>query len=148
MSKQRINPWSWHGLPWSGLRPRDKANENRTTLYAFLWIASIAAIRIPLVAGMPEWTAWPFVALSLGCGWLLARAFHRMLREADELMRIVQLEALAAGFGAGLICGMIAACLTIPPAPWVFMAFIVPMVTAYGTRMILAARQAVKDEQQ
>jgi hypothetical protein len=148
MSKERINPWSWHGLPWSGLRPRDRANEHRTTLYAFLWIASLVLIRVPSqFAAVPDWAVWPLAALSLWCGWLLARAFHRMLREADELLRIVQLEALAAGSGAGLICGFTAVFVSAPPAPWVMFAFIVPMVGAYMTRVILAARQAVEDEE-
>jgi hypothetical protein len=147
MSKSGINWWSWHGLPWSGLRPRDRANEGRTTLFAFLWIGSIALIRVPSqLPELPDWGAWPLAALSLWCGWLFARAFHRMLREADELIRMVQLEALGAGFGAGLTCGLTATAI-MPAAPWTVLAFLIPMTFAYATRIVLAARQAVKDEE-
>lgn len=146
MARERINPWSWHGLPWGQLRPRDRANEHRTTLYAFLWIFSLAAIRVPYeLAALPAWSVWALAALSLWFGFLFVRSFYRMLREADELLRIVQLEGLALGFGAGLVCGMTAAFTMMPPAPWVFLAFIVPMVFAYGTRVIVAAYQAARD---
>jgi len=147
MSKDRINLWSWHGLPWSGLRPRDKANENRTSLYAFLWVACLAAIRIASkYAGLPEWTIWPMAAVSLWCGWLFVRAFHRMLREADEMIRNIHLAGLAAGFGAGLICGLTFTILR-PAAPGAVLAFFLPMMIVYVTSVILAARQAVKDEE-
>ncbi|HSG34756.1 MAG TPA: hypothetical protein VLA37_09485 [Sphingomonadaceae bacterium] len=144
MSMERLNIWSWHGLPWSGLRPRDKANEWRTTLFAFLWVGSLIPIRAASLAGAPEWAIWLLGGASLLCGWLFARAFWRMLREADELMRQVQLEALAAGCGAGIICGLtFMAVLT--PSVWVTLVFFVAMSFAYILRITLAALRATRD---
>jgi len=50
---------------------------------------------------------WVVAALPTIVGVLVVRAYSRFLREADELQRLIHLEALALGFGGGwiAICG-------------------------------------------
>lgn len=47
--------------------------------------------------------AWALVAATVGAALLTVRAYRVFLRGADELLRKVQLEGLALGFGAGVV---------------------------------------------
>ena len=146
MSKRKLNVFGVHGLAWSGLRERDKANEKRTNLWAGIWIVSL------LIAGAstrssigPEWLGWTIGGLSLIPGALLVMSYLRLLREADELLRKIQLEALAIGFGAGFVCGMTAMLLTPPSEIW-GMAAIIPMILGYVGWVTRCAYSAVRDD--
>jgi hypothetical protein len=135
----RINIWSWHGLSWNGLRTRDKANDVRTTQWALAWIASLlvasAAIKLGQVA--PP-VAAALAVLTLIPAWKFVGAYRKLLREADEMLRQVQLEALAAGCGAGLIGGMTIA-LFARPGQWWLLGALFPMAIAYLARVMIAA---------
>jgi len=141
----RVNLLSWHGVNWQAMRERDRINDRRTTLWSFAWVASLALSRVAIVVGrLPQALHWLLVAFSLAVGIQFVRSYLRMVREADELLRQVQLEGLAVGFGAGLIGGFTVICL-IPPSAWWAMAILMPMTVGYLVRVIWAARTAASD---
>lgn len=87
---------------------RDRQNQRRIIAWSFLWMASWVA----LVRGIDnEWmpAGWPValaVALTLLPAALTLLAYRRFLREADELRRKIELDALALAFGVGVVGGM------------------------------------------
>lgn len=91
---------------WCGdLTERDRRNQRLYLIWAFVWMSSFTLATL-LLAYQP----WPLgafryvVALiptGLGVGAMFA--FVRFLREADELQRQIQMEALAWGFGCGAV---------------------------------------------
>lgn len=94
-----------------GLTRRDQRNLRPLRLYAVIWAASFmfAHLFLPTDVGgpgtMPFW-AWPVLAISIVFGSLLAHAYWRFIREADELLRKIHIEALAVGFGVAFVFGM------------------------------------------
>jgi hypothetical protein len=140
----RVNLLSWHGVNWQAMRERDRLNDKRTSLWAFAWVASLAVSRLPVAFGeVPHWFGWILGGISLAIGGQFVRSYLRMVREADELLRRVQLEGLAVGFGAGLICGFTAITFT-PPSVWLALAILLAMTLGYVTSVLLAAREAAK----
>ncbi len=91
----------WAGC---GYTARDRRNLRRFNLWAFIWMAGwIAAtylIRHQLAAGV---AAYALVLLTAVLGILAMRSYVHFLRQADELLSKIQLEALALGFGAGAV---------------------------------------------
>lgn len=83
---------------------------------------------------------------SLAVGAQFVRSYLRMVREADELLRQVQLEGLAVGFGAGLICGLTEMIFT-RPSVWWALAILMSMSVSYVVSVLWAARAAAKDIQ-
>lgn len=86
---------------------RDRHNLNRANGWMALWLVSFAAatwlIRAEIVTAGPLGWVIAILPTAIGIGALLG--FGRFLRQADELQRKIQLEALALGFGAGLFAG-------------------------------------------
>ena len=85
-----------------GTTARDFRNLKRVMWLLGAWAVSFAGIsqllkRDLLPTGAISWVA---AALPTVAGILVFLAFRRFLREADELQRMVQLRALALGFGA------------------------------------------------
>jgi hypothetical protein len=82
----------------------DRRNSNRFTGWAMAWAVSFVGATLVLTAGLvPGGAASWAVALApnvLGLAALLA--YVRFLRQVDELMRKIQLEGLAVGFGVGV----------------------------------------------
>lgn len=87
------------------MRPSDLANMRRTTIWMITWTLSFAVATVLLalhvVKALPLTIAVATAPTLLGIG--VIRSFLRFLREADELMRKVQMEAIGWGFGAGLV---------------------------------------------
>ncbi len=84
---------------------RDRRNQWKVlawlAMWTITWLAASLAIKSGWVsAGTPATIA---ALLPLVPGLLLLVAFSKFLRQADELQRKIQLDALALGFGAGLI---------------------------------------------
>jgi len=86
---------------------RDRRNARIANGWLFLWSLSFLPILylfkeglIP--SGLPSYAAAivPTVLAAVG-----VVAYMRFLREADELQRKIQLEALSLGFGAGFVAG-------------------------------------------
>lgn len=86
--------------------PRDRRNERRFQLWTLTWMASWllshALLKSGAVDGAPAMAA---VLLPAGLGIRVAFVYRHFLREADELLRKIQLEALALAVGAGLVGG-------------------------------------------
>lgn len=84
---------------------RDRRNASRANAWLLAWMVSffLATFGIKLEilpAGLLTYLA---IAVSSLLGLVSVIAFTRFLREADELQRKIQLEALALGFGGGFL---------------------------------------------
>ncbi len=92
----------WAGC---GYTATDRRNLRRFNLWTFAWVAgwlaTILLIRVRGLAAGP--VAYALVLATVLLGLQTVRAYLRFLRQADELLRKIQLEALALGFGAGAV---------------------------------------------
>jgi hypothetical protein len=87
-----------------GQTARDRRNGWRYTAWTFLWLFSLATVKFVLErTGLEGPLAWAVTAVPIILSLVALRAYLRFLREADELTRRVQLEAVAFGFAVGLI---------------------------------------------
>ncbi len=139
-------PRNWFGaLKWEGMRAKDRANEKRANSYAFAWVGLLVAANfLRQLDIVPELAALGLVLASTIPGALFVKAYLKMLREADEMLRQMQYEALAVGFGAGALCGLTALFL-FPPGPiWGF-STLIPMVIGFCVRVILAGRKIAQE---
>ena len=86
---------------------RDRRNLNRANAWMAIWLAFFALstwlIKGGLVATGP--VGWVVAAFPTAVAVGAILAYGRYLREADELQRKIQLQALALGFGVGLFFG-------------------------------------------
>lgn len=144
MSKQsnnsRTGAKGWFN--WDGMRERDVANGRRVNLIALLWAASIIAVAALVKSGtvLAPWS-WLVSGVPVVLGLLVLKASLKMLREMDEMMRQIQLEALASGFGVALIIGNTLVVLDDFPSGWIAPAIVAPMAIAYSIRVMLAVRE-------
>jgi len=95
----------WYRAFSCHMTDRDRHNARRTNWWLFFWMLSflgiMAAIRFDVLhQGVPAYLA---IAGSTLLGAVAILAFARYIREADELVRKIQIEALALGFGAGFL---------------------------------------------
>jgi hypothetical protein len=87
---------------------RDRPNQWRVTLWSLIWAISFIAVTLAI-----EMKWLPFGMLLAGVtgnailGIVTVLAYRRLLDEADELRRKIEMEALAFAFGAGVVGGMI-----------------------------------------
>ncbi|MCB1036183.1 MAG: hypothetical protein KDD47_20335 [Acidobacteria bacterium] len=89
-------------------RDRDRKNKRRLRAWMFAWMATwlgiLAAVKFELLPPGPEAS---LAAIASGMiGVIAIGAYRRFLLEADELLRKIQLEALAAAVGVGVLGGM------------------------------------------
>lgn len=88
-----------------GYTQQDRKNLRRFNLWTFVWMAGWLAatylIYNEIVAAGP--LAWALVLLVVILGIQAIRSYVHFLRQADELVSKIQMEALALGFGAGAI---------------------------------------------
>lgn len=89
--------------------PRDRRNQRSVLFWSLAWVVTWLAVNYAiskdwLLPGVPAIAA-SLVPIALGVGtfWV----YRRFLREADELRRKIELEALAFSFGVGVIGGML-----------------------------------------
>jgi hypothetical protein len=93
------------------LTARDQRNIRPIKIYASLWAISFLAAVLFLPRGtggietQPVW-AWFVAAIPVPLGALFAHYYLRFIRETDEMMRKIHLEALAAGFGVAFVSGL------------------------------------------
>jgi hypothetical protein len=138
----QINWLSWHGVNWQAMRESDRVNDKRTTAWAFAWVVSLALARLPVAFDwVPPVLGWLLAALCIAVGAQFVRSYLRMVREADELLREVQLEGLSVGFGAGLICGF-TSLVFVQPSPWLALAILMAMTLGYVVTVLKAAHAA------
>lgn len=88
------------------LSPNDTRNIQHFSAWCLAWaiafIASTLAFARGGVAPVSP-AAWLLVAVPTLAAVQTVRAYHHFLREADELQRKIHLEALALGFGVGIL---------------------------------------------
>lgn len=88
------------------LSPNDTRNIRRFSVWCLAWaIAFVAATLAFVRGGVAPFSAaaWLLVAVPTMAAVQTVRAYHHFLREADELQRKIHLEALALGFGVGIL---------------------------------------------
>ena len=86
---------------------RSRRSERLVTVWSLAWAlaflaADFAIERGSVGEGLATWTVIA-VVVALGIGWVMSYA--RFLRNSDELMRKIQLDALAVGGGGGVVIG-------------------------------------------
>ena len=93
---------------YSGVSPNDKRNQkwilSSNLAWALSYIGAIKILKRELVAGP---VAWVIAAVPAILGIVVVVVYGRFLRQTDELQRLIQLEALALGFGGSFFafCG-------------------------------------------
>ncbi len=143
---RKANPTGWFSaLKWVGMRATDRANEKRVNSFAFAWIGLLTGANVLRhTTQLPEPVILAVALASAIPGALFVKAYLKMLREADEMLRQMQYEALAVGFGAGVVCGMTAMVL-LPEGPIFGFATLMPMVIGFSARIIFAGRRIAQE---
>lgn len=87
------------------LSPNDTRNIRRFTAWCLAWPIAFVAATFAFKRGVTPFspTAWLLVAAPSIAAVQCLRAYHHFLVEADELQRKIHLEALALGFGVGIL---------------------------------------------
>ncbi len=133
-------------LKWEGMRAVDRQNEKRVNILAVLWALSLIGTALVVAfAGLPSWIGWAMATIPATFGILVMRAYLKLLREMDEMQRQMQFEAMAVGFGTGLIIGNTLVVLDGFPREFIAPAIVAPMAIAYSIRIILGARELARD---
>jgi len=86
----------------------DRRNQYRFVIWLFIWAVTFVGATWVLDSAehLSATLAWSVAILPNFFSILALFAYLRFLREADELVRRIQLEGLAFGFGAGVIISM------------------------------------------
>jgi peptidoglycan/LPS O-acetylase OafA/YrhL len=100
-------PRRWYQNPCHTTE-RDRRNQRRVIAWSLLWtlcwVVGALAIDNGWMDAAAAGVAAAVLSALLGVGLLLA--YWRFLREADELRRKIEVEALALAFGVGLVGGI------------------------------------------
>jgi hypothetical protein len=90
--------------------PRDRRNIRRNTWLLVAWVVSMeATLQVSRRDLLPEGAAsWLAATLPALLGGLVIWSYMRFVREADELQRTIQLNALAVSFGATIVVAILA----------------------------------------
>ena len=133
----------------AGLTSSDRRNLRPMYICMALWGVSflIAHLFLPRedgsMAAQPLW-AWPVTILPIVLGVLLAYYYQRFIRETDEMMRKIHLEALATAFGVAFVVGVAAGLLAQIDVPRIDEADDLTwaaMVGTYSVRLKMLARR-------
>ena len=107
MTRPETPPTNSSGFGWtcSGLlTPRDAANLRRFNAWNIGLALSFAGSVLLLTAGiMSSGVGYALAAATFVIGLGAIRSYVRFLRDADELLRKIHLEAIAVAFGAGIV---------------------------------------------
>jgi predicted membrane-bound spermidine synthase len=107
VERDKISWWQ-HVLEHSGSES-DRRNQYRFLRWAAAWAVSFVGASWLLRAadvGLDGWTVWAVAVAPNLLAVAAGAAYVRFLREADELIRRIQLEALAIGFATALFVGL------------------------------------------
>jgi hypothetical protein len=128
-----------------GSRPTDRRNERRLIAWGLAWAAAFAGTGLGikggwLPSGAPAVAATLLTSL-LGVAQVLA--YKRLLREADELRRQIELEAMAFSLAVGVFGGfgywLLAESGTLPEADLLWVLLV--MVAAYPLGLVFGYRR-------
>jgi hypothetical protein len=86
---------------------RDRHSQTSVLVWSLVWVAAFllvdSAIGFGWVEGAVAVVAATAAVTLLGVGWTVA--YVRFIRHVDELMRKIQLDAMAMALGAGFVAG-------------------------------------------
>lgn len=87
-----------------GVTPKDRRNQRLFMGVSLAWAVGFVGIsKLIELGALPAGPlAWTVAAIPTLLGIAVIVVYARFLRQADELQRLIQLEALALGFGGGL----------------------------------------------
>lgn len=87
------------------LTARDRRNQWRTLGWLFVWMVSFLSVAFAIRTEALPAGLWTYLAIagSTALGLVTVLAYMRFIRQADELQRKIQLEALALGFAGGFV---------------------------------------------
>lgn len=95
-----------HSSDWSS-GDRSRRSERMVAVWSLIWALAFLGADVAIERGWVEGAVPVGVAVAvvglLGVGWV--RSYARFLRAADELMRKIQLDAMAMAVGAGFVVG-------------------------------------------
>lgn len=134
--------WWEAALLIRGQTEADQRNIRAIWLWSFVWAAGFSAVMIALkfYPQLRGPLAWLVAMIPIVLGIPLMNSLLRLLREADEFMRKVQLEGIAMGFGAGSIFCMgyhVLEQVGAPELPMIVM--VVPMMFGWAVGSFLVA---------
>lgn len=83
----------------------DRRNSWRATGWLFVWMVSFVSVAFAIRTEALPAGLWTYLAIagSTALGIVAVLAYMRFVRQADELQRKIQLEALALGFAGGFV---------------------------------------------
>ena len=85
---------------------RDRLNMKRFSFWWVIWVCAFGVATVLLPSSkLPVILSWTLAALPLVLGFFAVRSYVYFLKQADELIQKIHLEALALGCGSGLIVG-------------------------------------------
>ena len=84
----------------SDMTPRDRRNPRRAVLALAAWAATYILVSALVVSGA---AGAALVVLSVVPALAAVHLYARYIREADELLRVIELQGLAAAAGAGFV---------------------------------------------
>jgi len=89
----------------AGLSPEARQSQSRASWAVVVWGLAFLASTLALSLGpnLPPALRWVLAAVPSLLGVVAILAYVLFLRDTDELQRKIQVEALALGFGAGLV---------------------------------------------
>lgn len=124
--------------------PRDRRNQRQVALWSLVWALSFTAVTLVIKKEwLPPWAVLVGVLGTALLGLATVLAYRRFLREADELRRKIEMEALALAFGVGVIGGMTYWLLTLsgnlPATDFVFVFF--AMIVTHSVGSLLGHRR-------
>lgn len=86
-----------------GVSPRDRRNQRLILWSNLAWALSFVGASMTLSRGWVTGpAAWALAAVPVVLSVVVMVVYSRFLRQTDELQRLIQLEALALGFGGSL----------------------------------------------
>ena len=103
MSEKKTRGWPWSCR--SLMTETDRRNINRFNFWLILWAVSFVLLTLVFKTRFlgEGWHNWALAMLPNVLGVMSIAQYIRFLRNADELLRKIQIEGLAIGFGAGAI---------------------------------------------
>lgn|GEM_PF-1129930 len=92
------------GTCFLGQTPRDRRNSAAILIWTAIWAVTFTATLWTIKAGLAEGVlTWGLAALTAVTSIMLLRSYVRFVREADEMIQKLYVDALAFGFAAGAI---------------------------------------------
>lgn len=123
---------------------KDRKNLRRVNLSTFAWVMSwlAASLAIDRFVDATSPLAYVLASIAILLGLQVIRSYVHFLRQADELVGKIQMEALAIGFGAGAIFMVgYPLCVRLGAPPLDFSDALIVMVLVWALGQLVVARR-------